>query len=351
VSPTVAVFIPTYNSAPFLGKAIESVLGQTFSDYELLILDDASTDQTSKVVEPYLSHSQVTYLRNETNLGMAANWNKGISLSRGKYVAKLDADDFYHPDFLQGIVSLLEKNPSVGLAFCGVHWIIPNGANSFLPYTSSWVTSGPVFQANLLRRFVTHSATICVRRECYERLGGFIEKMRIHADWEMWTRITAHYDIAYVDKILASMVRHPNSCTSQSKKDTRTPDDFTLWLKMLDNNALPYQLNKTDRLILEAAMIQMVKNLSDEAVKKGNVETAIACARFLVRCSLVPIYEKVRYTMLAWSLPKYPDRSRYILRGSRWTNRLWSLDKRLELKIPAKDPRDALLLADITDTV
>lgn len=342
MSRTISVFIPAYNASAFLSRAIESVLAQSFSGFKLLILDDGSTDNTLEVASRYVNHEKVTLVCNDQNLGMAANWNKGISLSCGKYVAKLDADDFYHPDFLSEMVSVLETNPSVGLAFCGVNWITTRGKKSFLPYTEPWVNKGHDFLQNLLRRFVTHSATICVRRESYERLGGFCEQMRIHADWEMWTRIATHYDVAYINKTLASMVRHANNCTSQSQHDTRTPDDLALWLNLLDKGSLPYSLDKPSRILLEAAMIKMVRQLLYRSLTTGSKETTIACAQFLGQRPMVPAFEKVRYWLIVQFVRNQSKLAVELTRGRRYTEQWWALEKQLKIKLPARDPVDAL---------
>src|SRR5215467_10533665 len=117
MKPPVGVFIPAHNAAPYVGVAIESVLAQTYSPLTLLVLDDASTDATQQVVKPYLADARVSYVRNDINLGMSRNWNKGLALTAHcRYVAKLDADDYYMPDFLQHAIAALESNREVGLA-------------------------------------------------------------------------------------------------------------------------------------------------------------------------------------------------------------------------------------------
>lgn len=339
----VSVFIPAYNAAPFLARAIESVFAQTYQDFDLWVIDDASTDHTPEVITPYLSHDRLTYVRNRRNLGMSANWNKGIELAQGKYIAKLDADDFYHPGFLKEIVSVLEANPSVGLAFCGVNWHVNSREEAFLPYTTSWVAEGDLFLENNLRQFVTHSATVCVRAECYQRLGGFVEQMRMHSDWEMWTRIAAYYKVAYVNQILATMVRHSDNCTTQSRFDTRSPDDLSLWLRLLDEGTLTYQLTESQRFTLEAAMVKMTRSLLKQATSQGVQETARACADFLLKRRAVPPYEKVRYRFLLALINQQPDKAILALRSVRWTEKLWNLERFLAIQLPAQDPSCALL--------
>ena len=172
----VAILIPAYNAATYLAQAIESVLRQTHRDFDLLILDDASTDNTQEVARRYLADPRVSYLRNERNLGMSANWNKGLSILRNEFIAKLDADDYYEPGFLAEVLPVFENDLEVGLVFTGVNWI-SSEERDVLFYTNKWVCEGRSFLQNLLRLCVLFSPTICVRRQCYSRLGGFLDKM------------------------------------------------------------------------------------------------------------------------------------------------------------------------------
>ena len=113
--PKVSVLIPTYNSAPFLDDAIESVLNQTFTDFELLIVDNCSTDNSAEVISKYLSDNRVKYYVNEKNLGSNGNFNKCFSLAKGDYIKCLCSDDKLHPELLEKFVSVMEKHSNVSL--------------------------------------------------------------------------------------------------------------------------------------------------------------------------------------------------------------------------------------------
>jgi len=112
--PKVSVCIPTYNCGNFLSHAIDSVLNQTFTDYELIICDNASIDDTEEIVKSY-SDRRIRYFRNPTNLGMVGNWNRCIEKSTGKHVYILHADDLMLPENLDEKVRILDSNHSVGL--------------------------------------------------------------------------------------------------------------------------------------------------------------------------------------------------------------------------------------------
>src|SRR5690348_472074 len=126
--PEISVLIPVYNTEKYIGKTIESVLNQTFRDFELIILDDCSTDKTYEICSKYATSDQRVVLhRNARNLGMMANWNQGLVYCNQKYFAKLDADDLWHERMLEECYAIMEKNPGVGLVFSRYALIDPDG--------------------------------------------------------------------------------------------------------------------------------------------------------------------------------------------------------------------------------
>src|SRR5687767_1145419 len=125
-APKVSVCIPTFNTARYLREALDSVLDQSFPDYELVVYDDGSTDDTPVVMESYPA-SHVRYVRSEKNLGQAGAWNRCVELARGDYVALLHADDRYLPGFLEDRVATLNRHREVGMAFGAVMLIDENG--------------------------------------------------------------------------------------------------------------------------------------------------------------------------------------------------------------------------------
>ena len=117
--PLISVCIPAYNTARYLPEAIESVLAQAFSDYELVICDNASTDDTPEICRRY-DDPRIRYVRFEEFVGQAANWNRCLKLATGKYVVLLHADDALRPCFLKRAAEVLDNNPAVGLVHCSV---------------------------------------------------------------------------------------------------------------------------------------------------------------------------------------------------------------------------------------
>jgi glycosyltransferase involved in cell wall biosynthesis len=214
--PKVSVCIPTYNSARYLAEAIESVLQQEFTDYELIICDNASTDETPDICRRY-DDPRIRTSRFDTLVNQGGNWNRCLSLAGGQYVALLHADDRYFPEFLTQRVKTLDQYPEVGLAFGAVQWIDENGAEisqqSFRD--EAFIAPAPEFYKELLFGCVINPASLVVRRRCYEMVGGFNEERLWGIDWEMWLRLSARYGVAYSPLVSAAYRIHSASGTSQ----------------------------------------------------------------------------------------------------------------------------------------
>jgi len=257
--PLVSVFIPSYNMAAFLPQAIASVLAQSYPHYELIVINDGSTDETATVLQSYSHHSRITIQHNPINLGMAATWNVGLQLCRGEFIAKLDADDYYEPDYLSHMVATFEQDNDIGLVFSGVNLIYPNArVEPEVPFLQSWVRSRAEFLPVLLRLCVIRSPSVCVRRGCYELLGHFTPSMQIHTDWEMWVRIAARYLVGFVNQPLANYrVSYGANCTAQAAIDGRSMADLRVWLNLLAQDALPYRLTATEETIFRRGMYEL----------------------------------------------------------------------------------------------
>jgi glycosyltransferase involved in cell wall biosynthesis len=288
--PLCSVVLPAYNVAPYVEQAVESVLAQTYPNFELIIVDDASSDGTAQILSRYRSHPKVRLYRNPANLGMAANWNAGLRQARGEFIAKLDADDLYAPNFLEEVVPVFQKYPSLGLVFSAAHLIHSDGrVTREKRFFRSRVYPGQEFLDKLLRACVIRSPTVCVRRECYDRLGYFLPSLSIHADWEMWVRIASHYDAGYVAKYLASYrLPYGDNCTSQVWRDDRSIQDLRLWLSLLDQGALPYLLNAPQLSRLRTGMYELEMAFAALCATEGAKDLADKYCAFAEQVISIP---------------------------------------------------------------
>jgi len=214
--PKVSVCIPTYNYAHYLGPCIESVLAQTFDDWELIVVDDCSSDNTEEVVRA-IRDSRIRFFSNEHNLGLVRNVNHCISLANGDYVCVLHADDLLLPKMLERSVAVLDAHPGVGFTHTAYYRIDENG--TILDVEQRWesdrVMGGAAALRNLLMDHYLAIATVLTRRDCYRILGSYDESYEWAYGWEMELRIALHYDVAYIAEPLACHRDHSGSLTQR----------------------------------------------------------------------------------------------------------------------------------------
>ncbi|GIV76554.1 MAG: hypothetical protein KatS3mg050_0948 [Litorilinea sp.] len=210
--PTFTVIIPTHNRAHLLPRAIRSVLAQTFTDFELIVVDDASTDETPQVVAS-VQDGRIIYLRHEENRGAAATRNTGICHARGKYVAFLDDDDEYLPEFLAETRQHLETaSEEAGFSWCGVRVVQDGGQGERTIGEGVW---RPAFQDRehaylsfLRSRRIGTNCGLCVRRDCFDVVGLFDQALRKAEDTDFLIRLVRHYDFVVVPKVLVKVHAH-----------------------------------------------------------------------------------------------------------------------------------------------
>jgi len=201
--PQVSVIIPTYNAARYLSDAIDSVLAQTYDEFEIIVVDDGSTDETPGVVNKY--DSRVCYL-SQQNAGVAAARNRGISESKGKYIAFLDADDTWFPNKLEKQMAVLAASEGSRVCYSAflevTQDLSPVGVRRSLRHSSA-------IEDLLLRGNVIGSiCTVVAERELFEKLGGFDATLSQCADWDMWVRMGTETEFLYLDDVLVTYRQH-----------------------------------------------------------------------------------------------------------------------------------------------
>lgn len=221
--PRVSVAIPNYNYARFLPQRIESVLGQTYTDFELILIDDGSTDGSVDVMKRYLSDPRVTALveSKRNSFKMFQQWNKGVSYARGEYVWIAESDDYADPRLLERLVGVLDANPNVGLAYCQSNLVDPEGVllGSELQLTASldehrWLADYVADGREECRKYfirrciIPNASAVVFRRELYQRVGGADERMMQSGDWMTWSKMVLESDIAFVAEPLNFYRKH-----------------------------------------------------------------------------------------------------------------------------------------------
>jgi glycosyltransferase involved in cell wall biosynthesis len=226
-APRVSVCIPSYNAARFLPAAIESVLAQEFADFELVVSDDASSDDTVAVCAHY-TDPRFRFVRSADRLGQAGNWNRCVELARSEYVILLHADDELSRRYLERAVAVLDAHDEVGLVHCAAQHIDEIG-NPLLLQTlldeDLVDRCDVVLRRLLLDGCVINPAGVMVRRRAYERAGPFTDRIVWGVDWHMWIRVALQGPVAYLAEPLARYREHGHSGTSAVMASGRNARD------------------------------------------------------------------------------------------------------------------------------
>jgi glycosyltransferase involved in cell wall biosynthesis len=195
MTPGVSVIMCTYNYGRFLGAALDSVLEQTYPDFEVIVVDDDSTDDTPWIMDGYQVDPRVRYER-ITHRGQAGAKNVGIDLAQAPLIAFLDADDIWLPDKLKRQVALMNANPEVGVIYSPK--LLMDEAGRALESSPQILHRGQVLPALFRDNFVCFSSAV-VRRCVLDRVGHFDESLPLAADYDLWLRTALHYPFDFVD--------------------------------------------------------------------------------------------------------------------------------------------------------
>lgn len=208
----VSVIIPTYNRAEFLRSAITSVLNQTYQDFEIIVVDDGSTDNTREVVCSF-NDKRIKYILNEVNKGEAGARNAGIMNSNAEYIAFLDDDDEWLPEKLKLQIDLLENSPAkVGVVYTGYLEVDRSSNKILLQFIPT--ERGNIYKDIFLKNCVGIPSTVVLRKACFETLGLFDEKVIYPTDYDMWIRISMGFYFEYIEKPMVRYYVHENTISS-----------------------------------------------------------------------------------------------------------------------------------------
>lgn len=231
----VSVILPNYNYARHLHQRINSILKQSHSDFELIILDDASSDNSWDIIQQYQQKDpRIRIFRNEENSGNPfVQWQKGISLARHGLLWIAEADDHADPAFLSSMLEALQTK-EIGLAFCRSVLIDNDGKSHGMWEPGSEKVERKLFEedwemneSELISKALIHenilanSSSVVFKKEVFEQAGGLETTLRTNADWHLWFRMAMHCQVAFVGKPMNYFRRHQESVIYNTGKDTK----------------------------------------------------------------------------------------------------------------------------------
>lgn len=228
-TPRVSILMPLYNVAPYLREAMDSILAQTFLDFELIVLDDCSPDNSAEILDTYTDERIVRY-RGEKNVGLSNVLNVGMAMARGELIARMDSDDISTPERLATQVAYLDAHPEVDLCSCGMELF---GAKQ-----ETWVRETNVEDVKITALFhspILHASSMW-RREAFERVGlRFLQEMVPAEDYDMWTRaMAAGLRLVNIPQVMYLYRIHPSQATTQTEKTARKDREVkSNYLRML----------------------------------------------------------------------------------------------------------------------
>jgi len=211
----VSVIICTYNREELIKRSIKSVLSQSFTDFELIIIDDASDDKTKDVATSF-NDSRIKYFKNDINRGISKSRNKGCQIAEGEYIAMLDSDDWWlNDDKLKRQVEYLESNPAVGLMGTGI--VLYDKDNNFI---KEEIFSGEdnKIRKKILSKNQFAQSSVVFRRDAYIAAGGYDESLTVCEDLDLWLKIGTKYQLANLEEAMTAYYVNPDGISKLDKK-------------------------------------------------------------------------------------------------------------------------------------
>lgn len=280
-NPKISVIMSVYNGERYLREAIESILNQTFTDFEFIIVNDGSTDSSLEIIQSY-DDERIKIINNEKNIGLTKSLNKALKVARGEYIARQDADDISLPNRFEEQIKYLERHPEVALLGTNIYKIDENGK-----IIGKYIVLAKPSIKDLFNGNQFNHGSVMFKKEVIDELGGYNELFKYAQDYELWLRIAKHYNIRNVTQILYKLRSHDENIGFKNRgksalyflfaqKITRNDLDDDI-LKTLKNNGIEslYScLNKKEKMFFHKSVASMhVRNnnmrLAREEYKKS----------------------------------------------------------------------------------
>lgn len=242
-NPAISVLMPAYNAEKYITLAIESVLGQTFKDFEFVIVDDSSTDNTWPIIQKFAEKDKrIVPVRNKENLKIAKTLNAGIKLAKGKYIARMDADDWSYPDRLEKQHHFMEEHPEVGIM--GGTMVIINEVGKVVG-ERRYYTQDDEIRKNIFKFSPFCHPVVMIRKSVLEKSGLYDPRYKSSEDYELYFRIGRHAKFANLEDKLTKYRTLPGSLTTGRLKRVELT---TIEIRKKNFDSDTYQATKVDKI-------------------------------------------------------------------------------------------------------
>ena len=293
-APAVSVVIATYNRANYLAETIDSVLSQSFQKFELIVVDDGSTDETRRVVAPY--GSRVRYLYQE-NRGPSAARNLGVRNASARWISIQDSDDLCLPNHLETLYGYANKHPESGMVFANGSYLggPAHDRETIIPAAKSRrLAEQGVRLEDLFDKSIVRLQAALISKRCYNDVGGHDETLRISMDLDLTFRLISRYPVAYLDEVVFSYRRHSGNISGN--QELRLLENIRVIERLLDQNGEAEELLGKRRVA--ARLAYRYYRLAKGRWKTGERDKSREALREAIR--LRPFYPKYRLYQMKW---------------------------------------------------
>lgn len=300
MKPRFSIIVPLYNKAPYVRKALSSIVAQSYNNYELIVIDDGSRDGSAAIAEAYLKNkTTIDYcLIKQKNAGVAAARNNGVAKSKGEYVCFLDADDWWEPEMLEEIDRLITEYPDAGLYATNYVYYKPGKTHVALKLERGYMNYP---EAYLHGEMPVWTGAVCMPRKVYDEMGGFPKGIKLGEDFLLWAKTALHYKVAFSEKPLA-YYNNDVPASLRATRNVHAPEHNMLFNMQNIEAMVDSQLSIVDRgewkALLDKLRVSGLMDywLNDEYHDAAKAELAT------VDWSKQPRSAKLRYEKPIWYL-------------------------------------------------
>jgi glycosyltransferase involved in cell wall biosynthesis len=264
IAPTVSVVMSVFNGRQFLREAMESILDQSFREFEFIVIDDGSTDGSGAVLDSYQRSDPRVRILHQENRGLIESLNRGCRLARCEYIARMDADDIAIRDRLRWQVDFMEKHPEVGVLGGAVEFINAVGKSTHVCFTP---TEDSEIKSSLLRDCVIVHPTVLMRKDAFELAGGYRRVVVEAEDYDLWLRIADCFQLANLGTVVLKYRHHPFQISVRNRRQQALSSLAAQTAVMARRNGEPDPLDSVEE-ITPAVLVRLGVS---EAVQQANL--------------------------------------------------------------------------------